>query len=262
MLQVDQFGTGPSITMIHGWGAQNAVWADWAKAHLAPHFCVTLIELPGFGSSSKLPNYENDEQLATAWSETILSHLPAKTTLLGWSLGGLLAQNIALHYPQRVEKLILLASTPRFTQTDQWSGAVSPKLMFDFMQSIQADSLAALKSFWALQLQGSELPRLKMREFIKQMQHYQMPTLTGLTQGLTLLKHFDFRKQADQPPQQTLWLIGEKDPLVSTQTIEAFTQNSPNSEFKIIQGAAHTPFVSHPEQTAQAIIKFLNSNTQ
>ena len=256
MVRVDTFGAGPSISLIHGWGAQNTVWKDWAQSNLAPHFKVSLIELPGFGESPKIENKKNNAELADAWTQAIIEALPKKTHLLGWSLGGLVAQNIALKHPEKIESLICLATTPRFTQTDNWSGAVSPKLMADFMQSIQADSLATLKSFWTLQLQGSDLPRKSVRSFIQRMQDSKLPTLTGLTQGLKLLNHFDFRQRAQHFETPVLWLLGENDPLIPTQTIENFHHNAVNSKQHIIHGAAHTPFVSHPDETAHAIIEF------
>lgn len=262
MVSVDTFGTGPSISLIHGWGAQNSVWKDWAKTYLAPHFTISLIELPGFGESPKIENIKEDADLANAWTQAIMNSLPEKTHLLGWSLGGLLAQNIALHNPEKIKSLICLASTPRFTQTDSWSGAVSPKLMADFMQSIQADSLATLKSFWALQLQGSNLPRKSIRNFIQHMQNSKLPTLTGLTQGLRLLNHFDFRQSAQRFELPVLWLLGENDPLIPSQAIRDFHQHAMNSKQSIIAGAAHSPFISHPVETAHAIIEFIQTTKQ
>lgn len=257
MLQVTSFGQGENLSLIHGWGAQNAIWQEWAETYLAAHFRVHLIELPGFGNSNKVAEQTNEQQLAASWTSEILQALPEKTHLLGWSLGGLLAQQIAIQEPQRVEKLICLASTPRFTQSDDWQWAVSPKLMADFMHSIQADSLATLKSFWTLQMQGSDVPRQQIRQFVKRMNDYKIPSLGGLTQGLRLLKYFDFRQQAGEIKQPMLWLLGEQDPLIPQEFISEFSTIQPQAQVRILSGAAHTPFVSHPQDTAQAIISFL-----
>lgn len=257
MINIESMGSGKNLCLLHGWGAQNAVWSQWALQNLAPHFRVHLIELPGFGHSDALANQATDEQLAQIWTQTIAEYLPEKTHLLGWSLGGLLAQNIALSAPDKIERLICLASTPRFTQTDQWSGAVSPKLMQDFLKSIQADTLATLKRFWTLQLQGSDLPRKNLRQFVSQMQSYKVPNLQGLIQGLKLLNHFDFRDNTHSNPIETLWLLGENDPLIPTDFIAEFSTIQRNSSVKILHGAAHTPFSSHPDETAKAIIEFL-----
>lgn len=250
-------GNLPKLTMIHGWGAQNAVWQDWAKECLAEYFQLHLIELPGFGNSDNVANDKNDQALAQAWVDAIVATMPGQSHLLGWSLGGLLAQQIAIQYPEKVTSLICLASTPRFTQNDDWKWAVSPKLMADFMHSVQADSSATLKSFWALQMQGSDVPRKQIRQFVKRMQDYQIPKLNGLTQGLRLLNYFDFRDQAEQLTMPMLWLLGEQDPLIPQAFISEFSTIQRQAEVQVLAGAAHTPFVSHPQQTADAIRHFL-----
>lgn len=258
-LHLDVFGTGKPLSLIHGWGAQNAVWRGWAHNYLAEHFEVHLIELPGFGSSPALEDSDKPKELAEQWIATIEKALPDNGFVLGWSLGGLLAQQLALQSPNKVEKLICLASTPRFTQTDNWSGAVSPKLMLDFMQAIQADSLATLKSFWTLQMQGSDVSRQSLRQFVKQMQSLQLPTFKGLSQGLELLSYFDFRDKLTDFTQPQLWLLGEKDPLIPHEFIHDYSKIAPQSQTTLITGAAHTPFVSHPQETADAIIQFLKN---
>ncbi|CAN8139561.1 Pimeloyl-(acyl-carrier protein) methyl ester esterase [uncultured Thiomicrorhabdus sp.] len=247
----------PKLTMIHGWGAQNAVWQSWAQEYLAEYFQLHLIELPGFGSSDNVASQDSDQALAQTWAHAILETMPQKTHLLGWSLGGLLAQQIAIQHPERVDSLICLASTPRFTQNDDWTWAVSPKLLADFMHSIQADSSATLKSFWTLQMQGSDVPRKQIRQFVKRMQDYQMPKLNGLTQGLRLLKYLDFREQAGELHMPVLWLLGEHDPLIPQAFISEFSTIQHQAEVLILEGAAHTPFASHPQQTADAIRHFL-----
>ncbi|MBF6057440.1 MULTISPECIES: pimeloyl-ACP methyl ester esterase BioH [Thiomicrorhabdus] len=254
MLHVDQFGTGPDLTLIHGWGAQNAVWLPWARDYLGQSFRVTLIELPGFGQS---PVLEDSEQTEQDWLNAILQVMPARTHLLGWSLGGLLAQRIALQTPDRVESLICLASTPRFTQTDQWRWAVSPSLLGDFMHAIQADTLATLKHFWKLQIQGSDGARQLIRQFTQRMQDNKMPAMKGLIQGLKLLKEIDCRPQAQDIQCPVLWLLGEKDPLIPQEFIAEFSKIQPFAKTNIIHGAAHMPFLSHPQQTADAITAFI-----
>ncbi|BBP44798.1 pimeloyl-[acyl-carrier protein] methyl ester esterase [Thiosulfatimonas sediminis] len=247
----------PKLTFIHGWGAQNSVWQDWAQQTLGAYFELHLIELPGFGQSNAVASQANDQMLAQTWVDAILEAMPQKSHLLGWSLGGLLAQQIAIQQPERVQSLICLASTPRFTQNDDWKWAVSPKLMADFMRSVQADSAATLKSFWTLQMQGSEIPRQQIKQFVQRMQDYQLPTLSGLTQGLRLLKYFDFREQANELPMPVLWLLGEHDPLIPQAFIAEFSTIQRQAQVKILAGAAHTPFASHPQQTADAIRHFL-----
>ena len=264
MLNSTTFGQGPNLTLIHGWGAQNSVWQDWAADSLAQHFTVTLIELPGFGESAPL-SLENptDQALETAWLEAIQQILPKKTHLLGWSLGGLLAQKLALKYPQQIDKLICLASTPRFTQCDNWQHAVSPQVMTDFINAISQNPAQTLNHFWKLQLQGSDGARKLIKQLLMQMKDSIFPSLEGLLQGLNLLNSIDCRGQAAEISRPTLWLLGENDPLIPMNFIEVFLAENSTiqavSQVEILAGAGHMPFRSHPVESAQKIIQFLQA---
>lgn len=263
-LNRETFGQGESLSLIHGWGAQNAVWREWAHSHLAPHFTVTLIELPGFGDSPKieLPKdsinaTDKAARLNQAWLSALMDALPPKTHLLGWSLGGLMAQQLALQAPERVTKLICLATTPRFVQTEGWKWAVTPELMADFIKALGLDSWALLSRFWKLQLQGSDGARQLIKHLTTQMQGRKIPSFSALVQGLELLRDIDMRDHLQTLTQPTLWLLGEKDPLIPHDLAAQLAVLQPQAQVKIVAGGAHVPFMSHPEQCAQIIKDFL-----
>jgi pimeloyl-[acyl-carrier protein] methyl ester esterase len=257
-LHCDQFGQGPNLTFIHGWGAQNSVWREWIEHYFAQDYRVTLIELPGAGNSPEIPKPADLEQ---AWVDALYAAMPQPTHLVGWSLGGLLAQKIALQHPQSVLSLTCLASTPRFMQTEGWHWAMNPQLMNDFIQALAKDTAATLQHFWKLQIQGSDGARQLIKLFMQQMKQRKLPKATSLAQGLQLLKKLDNRTALSQWPGAILWLLGENDPLIPKEFVTEFSTIQPQAEVCVLQGAAHMPFYSHPEATAQALTDFLQRHT-
>lgn len=251
-----------SLTLIHGWGADNHTWLSWAKTWLQPHYQIHLIELPGFGQSPPLEMTLNadDSALNEAWLHALAEALPAKTHLLGWSLGGLLAQQLAARHPEKVLSLTCLASTARFTQNDGWRWAVSPPLLADFIQALAHESATVVKKFWRLQLQGSDNGRSLIKQLTAQMQDRQLPSFSGLMQGLRLLKKIDNRPLLPQLTLPVLWLLGEKDPLIPIDIMPNLKSLQPQCDIHIIEGASHMPFYSHPQQTADALLQFLQAH--
>jgi len=245
----------PNLTLIHGWGAESRVWEKWATEKFAPFYTITLIDLPGSGQSPALPNSQTIEN---DWVNALIEVLPDKTHLLGWSLGGLLAQQIALRCPQRILSLICLATTPRFTQNDGWQRSVSPKIIGDFIQAIGIEVSSVLKKFWRLQLQGSDNSRALMKELVKHMSNRNMPSIKPLNQGLILLKNMDNREQLINLNMPTLWLLGERDPLIPQDIRLNLAQLQPNAQIKVIPGGSHIPFFSQADETAEYIIDFLS----
>lgn len=247
----------PNLTLIHGWAAESRVWESWAKEQFGPHYSLTLVDLPGFGESEAL---DNSDHLLEDWLQSIEAILPAKTHLLGWSLGGLIAQQIALRNPTQVSSLICLASTPRFTQNDGWNHSVSPKIINDFIKAISIEAGNTLKKFWRLQLQGVENSRSLMKALVNHMSQRSIPSLKTLNQGLILLKDMDNRDVIKNLTMPTLWLLGEHDPLIPQDIRDALPLLQPQANIQVLADGSHIPFFSKPEETAQAILNFLQTH--
>lgn len=251
--------TNPHLTLIHGWGAESRVWEDWAREYLSPYYSITLIDLPGFGES---PEIATTETLQEDWLQAIESGLPEKTHLLGWSLGGLISQQIALRNPEKIESLICLASTPRFTQNDGWKHSISPQIIHDFIKAISFETNQALKKFWRWQLQGIADSRAQMKALINHMRKRTLPSIKTLNQGLILLKDIDNRSTIKDIQMPTLWLLGEHDPLVPQEMRANLPELQPKAEIHILEDGSHIPFFSDPEPTAKAVLQFLNAQAK
>ncbi len=243
----------PNLTFIHGWAAESTVWQEWVTDSFSNNYNITLIDLPGSGNS---PTIKKSKNIEDEWLELLAEALPEKTHLLGWSLGGLLAQKLAFQYPNKITSLVCLASTPRFTQNDGWKRSVSPKIIADFIKSVGIEVNGLLKRFWQLQLQGSDNSRQLMKELVKHMSKRKIPKIIPLNQGLILLKDMDNRDILKQITQPTLWLLGEKDPLIPQAIRLNLTSLQPFAQVEIIEGCSHIPFFSHPKQTADILLKF------
>ena len=95
-------GCGPDIVLLHGWGAQGSIWNEIA-ADLAARYRVTMIDLPGHGKS---PESEREpEPTLASLTARVAQVAPTRATWLGWSLGGMVAMQLASETPQRGEKL-------------------------------------------------------------------------------------------------------------------------------------------------------------
>ena len=244
----------PNLTLIHGWAAESRVWESWVQEYFSPHYSIILVDLPGCGESDEITNNSN---LLEDWLLAIEKVIPEKTHLLGWSLGGLIAQQIALRNPDKIQSLICLASTPRFTQNDGWKKSVSPKIINDFIQAVSIEAGKTLKQFWRLQLQGVSNSRSLMKSLVEHMSQRSVPSLKTLNQGLRLLKDMDNRQAIKNLNMPTLWLLGEHDPLIPQDIRESLPKLQPQAHIEVLADGSHIPFFSKPQETAQAILDFL-----
>ena len=113
------FGDGQPFMILHGWGSSSDKWLKEAEIISEKGFKVIIPDLPGFGRSANLerPWTVNDY---VKWFEELTKTFNIENFyLLGYSFGGALASKISVKYPQRVQKLFLVAAAVIRKKTTQ-----------------------------------------------------------------------------------------------------------------------------------------------
>ncbi|CAG0912116.1 unnamed protein product, partial [Cyprideis torosa] len=130
---------------------------------------------------------------------------------MGWSLGGLVAQALALQYPQLVKALILVASTPCFVQHAGWQHGLPESVLHEFATNLQQDYQATVKRFFALQFMGVR-SNPQMIHDLRDNILSKPAAFHALETGLEILNSADFSRQTITHPQQ--WILGRLDKLI------------------------------------------------
>jgi pimeloyl-ACP methyl ester carboxylesterase len=117
-------GTGPPVIAIHGLGASKASFLATVAA-LAPQFRVIAIDLPGFGDSDKPVGAPYDARyFATAVVQLLDALELERAHVIGNSLGGRVALEVALRSPDRLERIALLAPSMAWRRKRPWAPAL------------------------------------------------------------------------------------------------------------------------------------------
>ncbi len=250
-LHIQQMGSGSDIVMLHGWGLHGGVFTTLAE-QLASQFRVSLIDLPGHGRS---PPARTELDLPTM-AETVAACTPAHAVWLGWSLGGMIATQVAITAPQRVAKLILVGSSPRFVSDENWPWAMAPMVLAGFAQALHDDYQGTLERFLSLQITKAD------REVLRRLRELLLgspPEEQSLEAGLAILRNADLRSHFAELSCPTLAILGGRDRLVPAAVAQAMQQLLPTARIEIIKGAGHVPFLSHPQAFTDLLIDFLNN---
>ena len=188
-LHVETTGNGPSLVMLHGWGANNGVWAG-IREELARYFTLHLFDLPGHGQSEFSIDVMRDMPSLAA---EIASYIDEPALWLGWSLGGMTALAVAQRNPDKVKALVTVASSARFLKTNDWPHAVELAVLNEFASQVQDDTHKALQRFIALQTRGSDTQRDDARQLRESLLEEKMASKEALAAGLVLLRDTDLR---------------------------------------------------------------------
>lgn len=250
-LYIESSGQGPSFVMLHGWGLHGGIWDDCAP-ELEQRVRISKIDLPGHGRSPRLRGVADMDALV----EIVARHCPRRMSLMGWSLGGMIAMEIARRLPRRVERLLLVATTPRFVTAPDWPCGVDPIVLSNFGAGLTEDYRRTVRDFLALQVRGDERASELLRQLRKRVFAHGDPDPTALAQGLDLLAETDLRENLDQLACPALVLSGERDRLTPPEAGIRLASLIPNAHYVEIEKAAHAPFLSHRREFISAIAEF------
>jgi len=252
-LHTQTIGQGPELVLLHGWGMSSRVWSGLLP-QLTERHRVTLIELPGHGAS----DYDPELGSLDDWVAACLAVAPDRADWIGWSLGGQIALQAALHAPLRITRLVLVCSSPRFVQTGGWSHAIARNTLRQFARTLGDNPQQTLTRFLSLQVQGDEAARETLRLLRQEVDQCPAPYPAALKQGLDLLLTNDLRDQCNQLSCPSLWLLGDQDSLVPGRVAGDLRQMAiPGAEIHLLAGCAHAPFLSHPAESLALLKGFL-----
>ncbi|MCR9028875.1 pimeloyl-ACP methyl ester esterase BioH [Citrobacter amalonaticus] len=235
------------LVLLHGWGLNAEVW-HCISEELSSHFTLHLVDLPGFGRSQGFGAMALEEM-----AERVLQQAPENAIWLGWSLGGLVASQVALTHPERVQALVTVASSPCFSARDAWPG-IKPDVLAGFQQQLSEDFQRTVERFLALQTMGTETARQDARALKKTVLALPMPPVDVLNGGLEILRTVDLRESLTSLTVPFLRLYGYLDGLVPRKVVPLLDALWPESESLIFARAAHAPFISHPDAFCQALV--------
>ncbi|MDU5475517.1 MULTISPECIES: pimeloyl-ACP methyl ester esterase BioH [Pantoea] len=237
------------LVLLHGWGLNAEVWQSIVP-RLSPHFRLHLVDLPGYGRSQAFGALSLAEM-----AQRLLPHLPPRALLLGWSLGGLVATELALRAPQQIAGVISVASSPCFTAGEEWPG-IKPETLATFRAQLNSDFQRTVERFLALQTLGTDSARQDARRLKEVVLAQPIPPVVVLDSGLAILREVDLRDRLPRIEMPFLRLYGALDGLVPRRIASLLDAALPASPSIVMEKAAHAPFISHPDAFCQHILDF------
>jgi pimeloyl-[acyl-carrier protein] methyl ester esterase len=200
MLYSRTIGTGPDLVLLHGWGFNSELFNDLIEQYKG-QYRITVVDLPGHGRSNDIDGGLDK------WCDEIIKILPKNPILMGWSLGGLLAIKIATKIA--ISKLILVASTPNFVQTNDWPYGINENNFRQFSDALEFNLSKGLKRFVSLQTQD----KTQLKTLNQSIDKFPAST-QALNQGLDILLATDLINEFKQLNIPTKVILGDHDTLV------------------------------------------------
>lgn len=244
-------GNGPDMLLLHGWGSNSAIWTPVIDT-LAKNYRITLIDLPGHG----LSRFAGEPFALADVVDAIAQHIDASSIVIGWSLGGLLAMQLAITFPAKVKRLITVASSPKFLQAESWPG-LTDALLEQFAQQLRENHEKTLERFLLLQFYGLKGGKEHFLDVKNSVLAAQQPDPAALKNCLTILAESDLRSRLASIKIPNLHIYGYLDAIVPRSITLAIKPYLNNADIIILPKASHIPFLSHPDEFHKCVNAFL-----
>ena len=251
-LHVDVRGHGPDLVLLHGWALHGGMWGPWLD-RLAGRARLHIVDLPGHGRSDWPVGIRDLGGLARA----VFARVPRGAAVLGWSLGGMLALELARQHPRHLSALILMATTPKFLAGPDWEHGLQAAVLDEFTRGVAQDYRRTVQNFLSLQTRGDERGLETLRLLRARLASHGEPDPRALTTGLDILRHTDLRDVLPRVALPTLVIAGEHDRLTSAGAGRELAARLPTARFRLVERSGHAPFLSHAEEVLAEVDGFL-----
>jgi pimeloyl-[acyl-carrier protein] methyl ester esterase len=252
-------GSGPDLVLLHGWGLNLRVW-DGVVHDLRNRFRTIAVDLPGHGRSSW--SHGRNTPAEQAWLvHSTLASVSTRYSLLGWSLGAQIALDLAAAMPAEVDRLVLVAATPRFAESADWPQGMKTSVITRLSRQLREDYRRTVSDFLELQVRGSAEGRSVLEQLRQALLVHGQAQPEALETGLNLLNTSDLRPTLMHVRAPTLVIAGQYDRITSPAASSALALALPNARYVEMHRAAHAPFLSHRAEFVALVSQFLKRRT-
>lgn len=250
-LAYSESGNGPPLVLLHGLGSGQRDWELQTPA-FAPAYRVIIPDLRGHGRSPKPRGHYRMSQLA-ADVALLLMRLEARPAhVLGLSLGGAVAQQLAIDHPELVHSLVLVNTVSRFVTT-QWR-----------------QRLLGVRRFASVYLEGMDkvADQVADRLFpLLEQAPVRAEAVTRLASNdpaayrasLWAVVRFDVSFLLDLITCPVLVIAGDRDTTLPLEAKRQLAERLPNARFCVLANSGHASPIDQPEEFNRLVLDFLHS---
>jgi len=250
-MHIKKIGQGKDLVLIHGWGMHSGIWEPIIDK-FSNEYTLHLVDIPGMGKSHVIDPYDLNHVV-----EVISKSLPTSFDILGWSLGSLITLKMSLMYPEKIHRMVLVGGTPCFINRIDWSHGVDIRDFNDFANKLFKNYKSTMINFYTLQLMHSKNSKLLIKKLKQIDEAENPPDVKSLQLGLDILLKNDLRDDINKIDHQTLLIVGDMDRLTPKSASMWLESHMKKGQLKVIEGASHIPFLSHPDEFFRHLDRFL-----
>lgn len=251
-LHVADSGRGERcVVLVHGYLESMYVWDDFVPL-LTPHVRVVTVDVPGHSVSQVLGEVHTMEMMADVLHGMLDALGIGRATFVGHSMGGYISLAFCAKYPERMDGLVLLSSSPC---PDDETKRENRRREIALVRAGKKDVLAHVAPETGFAVQNRERLKDYIEDLVEQVHVTEDEGIVALLGGMIARVDQNAMLRASRVPQ--LFILGRHDNYIPVEAAERFVADNPQAQVVWLEASGHMGFIEEPERCAAAILGFV-----
>ena len=257
IVHYEAYGRGRPVLLLHGWLNSWAVWRETVEL-LGQEFRLYALDFLGFGDSGSRSENFSVNNFVLMVNEFMDRMAIKKAPLVGHSMGGTVALSSAIHYPEKVVKIIVVGSPIQGSSLSPllkmaayrgWVGlAQTTPALYNVFQRVLLPSLGVYAHLMAKD--GKAVGQMLTADVSKL-------TAAAFFESINTLRQTDLRPRIGELQMPVLGIYGKKDIIVDPKQADVLKQYLPSSKVARFEQSGHFPMMDEKELFHQTVRDFL-----
>jgi 3-oxoadipate enol-lactonase len=250
-------GSGEPVVLIHGLSMDSSTWFNQVPV-LSQEYQVIVFDNRGVGQTDA-PHAAYSTEMMADDAAALLKFLNLDSAhILGFSMGGMIAQTLALKYPELVKSLLLTATAARFPARAKHLVQIWLRML---NENVSLETSTRDSFLWVYTNGFFEHDETVTASVNRALNHPYPLSTNGFAGQVAALMHHDTRSHISQISVPTLVLLGKDEILIPVEFSEELAAKIPKAELVILERGGHNCWMEFPESFNQAVMQFLERVT-
>ena len=251
-LHIADSGVGDKcVVLLHGYLESMYVWDDFTSL-LTPSVRVITVDIPGHGISEIKGEVHTMEMVADVLHEMLLSLGIEKVTMVGHSMGGYVSLAFCARYPEQLDGLVLLSSSPN-PDTDEKKE--NRRREIALVRAGKKDVLARVAPETGFAPQNRRRLKSYIDDLVECVHITEDEGIVALLGGM--MERVDQNEMLRKCGVPQLFIMGKHDAYIPVESAETIIANNPQAQVAWLENSGHMGFIEEPEACAEALLNFV-----
>jgi 3-oxoadipate enol-lactonase len=238
---------GRTLVFLNSVGTDYRIWDDVVDI-VKDHASILLLDNRGHGLSDVVEDTRGLNDFVTD-TAVLLDHLSINhCTIIGLSLGGMIAKLMATHLPHKVENLVLCDTGFVIGNPDFWNNRIT---------AVKENGLPAVSASVMLRCFSDKFRQEKPTRVLGYRNMLERMPADGYIKACEAIRDADLKSIASKIRHRTLCIVGSEDQSTTPEEVKELASLIDGSAFSIIEGSGHLPCIENPKALSRLILDFI-----